>query len=130
MFDYEKNTQSQIDYWNQQPTDNPHLLNGFAGTWAIRDYNLIPDGLLNFLAEYFHGYTRLSRVPLEDINRVLNEVWQGPGSMSKIVQITTDLRKSRQQNNLSNAKDVFKGIDTPTIDSDLDKYELDIPEEE
>jgi hypothetical protein len=42
-----------LDYWTQQPTDQPWLVNGFKGTWAFSDHSLIPDVILEYLLESF-----------------------------------------------------------------------------
>ena len=125
MLNYEENIKSSIQYWENQPTDQPWLLNGFTGTWDIKDHSLIPEPLLNFLAESFHGYTRLSRVPLDDINKALNDIWQGPGSMPNVIKIAAKLRISRRETDSEDAKDPLKGYDTPTIESNLGENVID-----
>lgn len=95
MLDIMSTHQPSIDYWDRQPTDQPWLLNGFKGTWAFSDHSLIPGELNNFLMETFHPAERLKKIPLEEINRVMNEVWEGPGSMSKLARLTAELRIAR-----------------------------------
>jgi len=90
MLDY------NLEYWRNQPTDQPGNLNSFAGTFQISDHSLIPDSFNDFLLERFHGAERIRRIPLEDINSALNEAWEGPGSMVKIVQLTHELRNARR----------------------------------
>ena len=117
---YNWNTAAELSakFWEAQPTDNTATINGFAGTFNITDHHLIPSSLVDYLTECFHGYTRLSRVPLEDLNDALNEVWEGPGSMPKVIRATYKLRETRRAN-LDDTKDPLKGYDTPTVDSQL-----------
>ena len=101
-----------VEYWQQQPTDQPHLLNGFAGTFAITDHDLVAEELREYAMECFPKVERFKRIPLEDINRVLNEVWQGPGSMPVLVQRTLDLRAARR----SRSEETIKLDEVRTID--------------
>jgi len=84
-----------VSYWESQPTDQPHLLNGFKGTWAFSDHNLIPEPLRNFIIESFPKIEKFKRIPLEDINALMNDVWDGPGSMPKIQKLYDDMRAER-----------------------------------
>ena len=120
-----------LDYWTQQPTDQPWLVNGFKGTWAFSDHSLIPDVILEYLLESFRD--RLSEfrkghvksIPLNEINDLLNSVWEGPGSVVKLVNLTYDMRSNRFSTISNDAKDPLKGYDTPTIESDLGEKSLD-----
>lgn len=120
-------------YWEKQPTDKPWLLNGFAGTWAFSDHSLIPGELNNFIMEMFHPVERIKRIPLEDINKLMNEVWEGPGSMVKLEKLWTEKRNERLDKRTS-SKDVFeqKTIDDYSEEEMREKdFELPIePEEE
>lgn len=117
MLDATNGIQYSLDYWDRQPTDQPWLLNGFKGTWNFRDHSLIPGELNNFIMEAFHPAERLKRIPLEDINKLMNEVWEGPGSMSKIVRLTGELRSARLSGLVSNMKmEEVKTIDDFTED--------------
>ena len=118
MYNYKTATESSVAFWQAQPTDNPGSVNGFKGTWAISDHSLIPSSLHDFIAETFYGYTRITRIPLEDINNALNEVWEGPGSMVKITKLVHEIRQMRQDGRMDE-KDPLKGYDTPTVDSQL-----------
>jgi len=118
MYNYNTATESSVAFWQEQATDNQNTVNGFNGTWAISDHSLIPSSLNDFIAETFYGYIRLTRIPLEDINNALNEVWEGPGSMAKIVKLTYEKRQARQAT-IDDGKDPLKGYDTPTVDSQL-----------
>lgn len=86
-----------LTYWERQPTDKPHLLNGFKGTWAFSDHNLIPEGIRNFIIEAFPKVEKFKRIPLEDINTLMNEVWEGPGSMPKLIKMTREMQLSRKK---------------------------------
>lgn len=127
MLDYTRARKSSVAFWESQPTDQPHTLNGFNGTWAFSDHSLIPDALRNFLGEYFYKEVadtrrnQLNRIPLDKINSCLNDIWAGPGSMATIVNATYDLKQNRMLETPDNAKDALKGYETPTIESNLDQ---------
>jgi len=82
-------------YWERQPTDDPHTLNGFAGTWNFSDHRLIPESLRNFIFESFPKIEKFRRIPLDDINALMNDVWEGPGSMQKIQNLYNEMRAER-----------------------------------
>jgi hypothetical protein len=110
---------SMIDsYWERQPTDQPWTVNGFNGTWNFSDHSLIPDVLRNFISESFPKIERFKRIPLEDINTLMNDVWEGPGSMVKIQKLTKELRSSR-----------LAGLDSSSIKMDDVKTINDFTEE-
>ena len=73
--------------------DNPFSVNGFKGTWNFSDHSLIPSILTGFLTRYF-GVARIKRVSLDDINKVMNEVWEGPGSLEKIFMLEYEMQES------------------------------------
>ena len=77
----------------QKDIDNPFSVNGFKGTWQFSDHSLIPDTLVGFLLRSF-GVGRLKRIPLEDINKLMNEVWEGPGSLEKIFRLQYEMEVS------------------------------------
>ena len=116
---------SAIRYWESAPTQFPNYLNGFNGTWAISDHSRIPEVILEFLLEHFRprlGEIRkghVKAVDLNEINDLLNEVWEGPGSMVKIVKLTYELRHNRYETDDNDTKDVMKGYVVPTFDSNL-----------
>ena len=120
-----------LDYWTNQSTDQPWLVNGFKGTWAFSDHSLIPDVILEYLLESFRdrlGEFRkghVKSIPLNEINDLLNSVWEGPGSVVKLVNLTYDMRSNRFSTISNDAKDPLKGYDTPTIESDLGEKSLD-----
>ena len=114
-----------VEYWSKQPTDQPWLLNGFRGTFAYSDHRRIPEALLEFLLEHFYkrlGDARkhhIKSIELDEINELLNDIWDGPGSMPKIARLTQDMRMSRLDIVIDDAKDPLKNYDTPTIESNL-----------
>ena len=118
-------------YWANMPTDDPFSINGFAGTFAFSDHSRIPEPHVEFLLEYFRkqlGETRkghIKVIPLEDINEVMNEVWDGPGSVIKLVNLTYKLRAQRLSETPDDVKNVLKGYDTPTYESDRGKSAVD-----
>ena len=122
---------SAVEYWSKQPTDQPWLLNGFTGTFAYSDHRKIPEGILEFLLEYFYkrlGDARkhhIKSIELDEINALMNDVWDGPGSMFKIAKMTQDMRMSRLDIVIDDAKDPLKGYDTPTVDSHLSENVVD-----
>lgn len=94
MLDMNKIMEDKIAFYNQPAlVDNPYHPAGFRGTWAFSDHSLIPDVLFGFLQRYF-GVMRLRRVPLDKINEIMNEVWEGPGSLEKIFRMEQEMRES------------------------------------
>jgi hypothetical protein len=89
MLDMTKELEAKIEFYKKE-IDNPHSVNGFRGTWKFSDHNLIPDVLRGFLQRHY-GVMRLQRIKLEDINKLLNELWEGPGSLEKILRLENDL---------------------------------------
>ena len=55
----------------------------------------------------------MKRIPLEDINALMNDVWEGPGSMVKIMRLLKEMRTARSAG--LNPKSV-KMDDVKTID--------------
>ena len=131
MYNYTASKASSVAYWESTLTDQPWLLNGFQGTFAYSDYSLIPQPILEFLHEYYHkklGDLRknhIKTIDLNEINDLLNEVWDGPGSMPKLVSMTHDMRIVRLDVVSDDAKDPLKGYDTPTIESNLGENVID-----
>jgi hypothetical protein len=121
----ESNVNSKIEFYSQEKyVNDPFHPAGFAGTWAISDHTRIPEQVVEYL-QYKFQVSRLRRVPLEDINQALNEVWEGPGSLSKVFLLAEELRKT--------ASDFKVGIlDSPNKKSkqeenEDDEYIADIP---
>ena len=118
-------------YWANMPTDDPFSINGFAGTFAFSHHSRIPEPHVEFLLEYFRkqlGETRrghIKAIPLEDINEVMNEVWDGPGSVIKLVNLTYQLRAQRLSETPDDVKNTLKGYEPPTYESDIGKSAID-----
>ena len=70
--------------------DNPNTINGFNGTFQISDHQRIAEPLREYLMYKFNT-ARLRKVPIEDINDALNEVWEGPGSLEKILRLAYEM---------------------------------------
>ena len=95
-------------FWASQPTDDPMTNNGFKGTFAFTDHLLIPQGITEFLLEHFHkqcfktasGWKKnhIEAIELDEINELMNEIWDGPGSMNKIATLTNEMRLARLWN--------------------------------
>lgn len=92
-------------YWERQPTDNPYTINGFNGTWNISDHSLVSSELRNYLLEAFHPESKFKRIPLDAINTLLNEVWEGPGSMVKIERLHREMYNERMAAKLMGDED-------------------------
>jgi hypothetical protein len=90
MLDIQGITQERIEKMNED-IDNPYRLNGFSGTFAITDHRKIPEVLLGFLQHHF-GIYRLKRVSLDKINEALNEIWEGPGSLAKVLNAELEMK--------------------------------------
>jgi len=91
---YQTNIESKIEFYNKARFINdPFHPNGFKGTWAFSAHELIPDVFHGFIQRYFGQY-RIRRVPLEKINNVLNELWEGPGSLEKVFRLENELKES------------------------------------
>ena len=92
-------------FWAKQPTNDPQTINGFKGTFAFSDHLLIPQGITEFLLEHFHKKcfkgsntwkkNHIQAIELEEINELMNEIWEGPGSMNKIATLTNEMRIQR-----------------------------------
>ena len=71
--------------------DMPYYVNGFDGTFAITEHSRIPEVFKGFLQHHF-GVIRLNRVKIEKINEALNEIWEGPGSVEKVLRKEMEYR--------------------------------------
>ena len=112
-----------LEYWEKQPIDKPWTLNGFAGTWAFTDHDLISNDLRNFIMESFHPEEKFKRIPLEDINKLMNDVWEGPGSMVKIQKMFEEMFAARQTKKTENSTKMIDAV--RTID-DYDENEFSV----
>lgn len=95
MLDEAKILNDKIDFYKRD-IDNPFSVNGFRGTWQFSDHTLIPNTLHPFLTRHF-GTSRLRRVPLDQINKLMNEVWEGPGSLEKLFRLESEMRAAGKQ---------------------------------
>jgi hypothetical protein len=92
MFDEAKALETRIEFFKRD-IDNPNSVNGFRGTWNFSDHTLIPETLYGFLTRHF-GQAKLRRIPLDKINQVMNEVWEGPGSLEKLFRLELEMRQA------------------------------------
>jgi hypothetical protein len=120
MFDEATAVENKINFYKKD-IDNPYSVNGFRGTWKFSDHTLIPDTLFGFLTRHF-GQAKLRRIPLEKINQVMNELWEGPGSLEKLFRLELEMKQSGRliKFDASDFKDKKK-------DEEEDELELDIP---
>ena len=118
MFDEAKAVENRINFYKQD-IDNPHSVNGFRGTWKFTDHTLIPETLFGFLTRYF-GQAKLRRIPLDRINQLMNEVWEGPGSLEKLFRLELEMKQSGKMIK-------FDARDFAKDKKDEEEDELDIP---
>lgn len=97
MLDHAKVAQNRIAQLEGFSQDLETSVNGFTGEWNFSDHDLIPQALRDFLVESFPRKERFNQIPLKDINSVLNEVWDGPGSLVKLARITEQIRELRRE---------------------------------
>ena len=116
---YQTNIESTIEFYNNPKyLEDPFHPNGFNGTFKFSAHDLIPSVFHGFLQRYFGQY-KIRRVPLEKINQVMNDVWEGPGSLEKIFRLEEELRAS--------GKDIkFTAADMAAIKAKKDDIEDDI----
>jgi hypothetical protein len=119
MLDEAKIVEDKIEFYKRD-IDNPNSVNGFQGTWKFTDHTLIPDTLFGFITRHF-GQAKLRRIPLDKINQLMNEVWEGPGSLEKLFRLELEMRQAGKmiKFDASDFKDLKK--------IDDDEEELDIP---
>ena len=92
MLDEAKMLEDKVDFYKRD-IDNPFSVNGFRGTWQFSDHTLIPDTLFGFITRHF-GQAKLRRIPLDRINQIMNEVWEGPGSLEKLLRMELEMKQS------------------------------------
>ena len=92
MFDELKALETRIEFFKRD-IDNPNSVNGFRGTWNFSDHTLIPETLYGFLTRHF-GQAKLRRIPLDKIYQVMNELWEGPGSLEKLFRLELEMRQA------------------------------------
>ena len=84
----------KIAFYNQPRfVHDPYHPAGFTGTFAFSSHRRIPEIFHAFLQRHFGQY-RIRRVPIEDINAIMNELWEGPGSLEKIFRLENDMYNS------------------------------------
>ena len=87
----------KIAFYNQPRfVDDPYHPAGFTGTFAFSSHRRIPEVFHAFLQRHFGQY-RIRRVPIEDINAIMNELWEGPGSLEKIFRLENDMYNSGKE---------------------------------
>jgi hypothetical protein len=118
MFDEATAVENKINFYKKD-IDNPYSVNGFRGTWKFSDHTLIPDSLFGFLTRHF-AQAKLRRIPLDKINQVMNELWEGPGSLEKLLRLELEMKQSGRLIK-------FDASDFKDKKKDEDKDELDIP---
>lgn len=123
MFDHAAALESRIEFYNQPRfvEDRFHPA-GFTGKWNFSDHTLIPEVFNGFLQRYF-GVMRVRRISLKDINALLNELWEGPGSLEKIFRLEDELRVSGKEIRFT-ATDIAAIKAKPTEDDDDDFPDL------
>jgi hypothetical protein len=134
MFDEVKALETRIEFFKRD-IDNPNSVNGFRGTWNFSDHTLIPETLYGFLTRHF-GQAKLRRIPLDKINQVMNELWEGPGSLEKLFRLELEMKLSGRLIKFD-ARDFAKDKKDEEEDDELDiplsvfgSAELDIELEE
>lgn len=115
MMDLEQAQQSQHNYYAQQ--DYAHGVNSITH-FDFQDSSTVPELFRNFAVEYFN-LERYSRVDLEQLNAVLNQHWQGPGSAARISDWIWNIRIARRAGS-TDAPDQLQNYATPTVDSELE----------
>jgi len=95
MFDINKAVDAKVDFYSRD-RDIPWSVNGFKGTWQFTEHDTIPDTLHEFLMLSFSvGNIRL--VPIDKINKLMNDVWEGPGSLEKLFRMNVEMRKAGKE---------------------------------
>lgn len=92
MLDLEAILDSNVHYYKKE-MKRPNSINSFNGTFQIGDHARIHEVFNEFLM-YSFKTSRLRKIKIEDINKLLNEVWEGPGSVEKILRMTHELRQT------------------------------------
>jgi len=115
---------SNVTFWKKQPTNLPYLLNGFNGTFAYTDHKLVPEPIRNFVMEVLDTkQTRFKKVPLDQVNELMNEVWEGPGSMVKLCELYNEIKLARLESYLVDEEEDDE--EEEKVDSESEKAEKD-----
>lgn len=73
------------------------------------------------------GVANLRKVPLDKINKLMNEVWEGPGSLRKIFGMVLELRKNSAAREIRFPMIGTKGRSVTADDDDEDDNFPDLP---
>lgn len=108
----------------------PHTLDSFSGTFAISDHSKIHGILSEYLFEVFYDRVEnkwiggkrhiLANISLDEINAALNEIWEGPGSVAKVVECTKISRENRR-NGMIEKPLGLSNYKIPTIEDELEQ---------
>ena len=93
MLDYNKLARDQVSRLCERDQENPNTINGFDGEFAFSDHKLVPESLRDFLVESYPRKESFWKIPLNEINSLLNAAWQGPGSLPRIRMYTVQLKE-------------------------------------
>ena len=99
MLDRTKIYEEQKLRYADRDLDNPYTLNGFRGTFAFSDHNLVPEEIRN-LALLTLGKERFRDIPLakvEEIARAVHGEDRQPGFMVRLYERMTELERRVQQ---------------------------------
>ena len=126
---YKQAFESKIEFYNREElVSNPYSVSGFNGVWQFTSHDNIPEVLKGFIQRYFGQY-RISRIPLESINEIMNDIWEGPGSLEKVFRLEEDMRASGKDVKFT-AADIAsikaKRKDDEEDDIVIDKGSLDV----
>ena len=115
--------ESKIKFYEQE-IDNPNAVNGFNGTWAISDHAKLPEVFFGFVQRYFN-VSRIKRVPIEEINTLLNSLWEGPGSLEKIFRLENELYITGKDIKLEPVDKMKERKDAKEADLPLSNYVIE-----
>jgi hypothetical protein len=115
--------ESKIKFYEQE-IDNPNAVNGFNGTWAISDHAKLPEVFFGFVQRYFN-VSRIKRVPIEEINTLLNSLWEGPGSLEKIFRLENELYITGKDIKLEPVDKIKDRKDAKEADLPLSNYVIE-----
>ena len=115
--------ESKIKFYEQE-IDNPNAVNGFNGTWAISDHAKLPEVFFGFVQRYFN-VSRIKRVPIEEINTLLNSLWEGPGSLEKILRLENELYITGKDIKLEPVDKIKDRKDAKEADLPLSNYVIE-----
>ena len=95
MLDINQAIDAKVEFYSRD-RDIPWSVNGFKGTWQFSEHSTIPDVLHEFLMLSF-SVGNIRKVPIDKINSLMNEVWEGPGSLEKLFRMTVEMRKAGKE---------------------------------